>query len=244
MTDLHDLAALYVLDALTPEETQNFEHHLADCDACQKEVADMRDVTMQLSRSVQAEPPPSLRASVLAGIALTTQDQTALSLPDSPSGTVVPLHRRLTSRLPYLVAAAAVLLAVGFGGWGLQSRDDAHQAQDRQAQIEQLLVTPDVRSFTAPVASGGTATVLLSQIRNRAVFVAGGLPTLPADKVYELWTISGDPVPAGTFSAGTKTSLVTLPHAALNAATVAVTVEPKGGSDHPTTKPIVALSLA
>lgn len=243
MTEMHDLTALYVVDALTPDEIQEFETHLAECDACQKEVADMRDVTAHLARSVEAEPPASLRTSVLAGIAETNQEPQSTTERGPDSTTVVALHRRRPSRLPYLVAAAGVLIALGFGGWGLQSRQDAQQAQDRQAQIVQLLGASDVRTFTAPAADGGSATVVLSKIRDRALFVADGLPTLPADKVYELWTVTKAPVPAGTFTSGTAASLVTLPDAALSAGAVALTVEPQGGSDQPTTTPILHLRL-
>lgn len=247
MTDMHDLTALYVVDALAPDEIQEFETHLAACDACEKEVADMRDVTAHLARSVEAEPPASLRTSVLAGIAETVQEPLATTERGQDSTTVVALRRRrptrLPSRLPYLVAAAGVLIALGFGGWGLQSRQDAQQAQDRQAQIVQLLGASDVRTVTAPAADGGSATVVLSKIRDRALFVADGLPTLPADKVYELWTGTKAPVPAGTFRSGTAASLVTLPDAALSAGAVALTVEPRGGSDQPTTPPILHLRL-
>jgi len=243
MTDMHELTALYVVNALTSDEAQLFEIHLADCDACQQEVADMRDVTTQLSRSVQADPPPSLRASVLAGITQIAQEPSERDVSGQHSAAVLPFRQRITSKLPYLVAAAAVLLALGFGGWGLQSRDDAQQAQDRLTQVVQVFGARDVRTVTAPVTNGGTATVVVSHLRNRAFFVADGLPTLPNDKVYELWTINEAPVPAGTFTADSSASLVALPDAAVNAATVALTVEPKGGSDQPTTTPILALAL-
>ncbi len=244
MNDIHELAALYALDALTPDETQEFETHLADCVACQEEVAEMHGVTDQLSRSLATDPPPTLRSSVLAGITGTAQDPAIAKEPAPPADNVVPLRRRGTSRLPYLVAAASVLLALAFGGWALQSRDDAQTASNREAQIVQLLGAADVQTVTAPAEGGGSGTVVLSDTRNRAFFVADGLPTLPEDKVYQLWTITGAPVPAGTFTAGSSASLVTLPEAALSADQIAMTVEPKGGSDQPTTSPILALPLA
>jgi anti-sigma-K factor RskA len=243
MNDIHELAALYVVDALTPEETHEFETHVADCNACQEEVADMRSITEQLSRSAPTDPPPSLRASVLAGITQTAQESSVHQESPGRSGTVISLHRREPSRLPYLVAAASVLLALAFGGWGLQSRQDAQQAGDRQAEIVQLLGADDVHTVSASAASGGSATVVLSRSANRALFVTDGLPALPSNKVYELWTIAGTPVPAGTFTPGDSGSLVRLPPAALTADRIAITVEPEGGSSHPTSSPIMALPL-
>jgi anti-sigma-K factor RskA len=242
MTDVHELTALYAVDALTAQEVHEFDIHLADCDACQREVADMRDVTAQLSRAVQADPPPTLRASVLAGISDTAQERPETT-DAGRHAALLPFRKRVIAKLPYLVAAAAVLLAVGFGGWAVQSRDDAQQAQDRLAQIVQVFGAKDVHTVSAPVTNGGSATLVVSQVRNRAFFLADGLPALPEGKVYELWTINATPVPAGTFTADASASLITLPDAAVHAATVALTVEPKGGSDQPTTTPIVALTL-
>lgn len=249
MNDIHEQAALYVVDALTPEESQEFEVHLATCVACQEDVAAMHSVTAHLIRP--EDPPPSLRASVLARIAETAQEPVVAPEPrPSPrmepsraTDNVIPLQPRRPSRLPYLVAAASVLLALGFGGWALQSRQDANQASDRQAQIVRILGAPDVRTFNHPVENGGDATVVLSKTLDRALFVANGLPSLPENKVYELWTISGTPVPAGTFTS-TDAAAVFLPDAALTADAVALTVEPEGGSDQPTTTPILALPLA
>jgi anti-sigma-K factor RskA len=50
-------------------------------------------------------------------------------------------------------------------------------------------------------------------------------------------------VPAGTFTPSGPASVVTLPPAAASADTIAVTVEPAGGSDQPTSDPIMAVSL-
>jgi len=239
MNDDHELAALYVVDALTPGEALEFETHLADCVACQEEVADMRSVTDHLSRSVEADPPASLRASVLAGITATAQEPVAPTRPDN----VIPLRRSKPSRLPYLVAAASVVLALAFGGWALQSRNDAQQASEQQSQMLQLFTAPDVRTVTASTPGGASGTVVVSQDADQALFVARGMPELPDNQVYELWTINDTPVPAGTFTPSGPASVVTLPPAAASADTIAVTVEPAGGSDQPTSDPIMAVSL-
>jgi anti-sigma-K factor RskA len=243
----HELAALYVVGALTPDETREFETHLSDCVICQEEVAEMRSVTERLSRSVLSDPPPSLRDAVLAGIAETEQDE-----PATRSDNVTPLRRgpvsesrgpSWPSRLPYLVAAASVLLALGCGGWALQNRDDAQQASAEQSQIVDALSAPDVQTVTGTTNNGVSATVVLSRSQKRALLVVNGLPTLPDNKVYELWTIKRAPVPAGTFTPTSSASLVSLPQTALSSDRIAMTVEPAGGSAHPTTPPLMTLSL-
>lgn len=251
MSELHDLAALYVVDALIADEIHEFEVHLAECLTCQKEVTDMRRVTEKLSRSVQAEPPPSLRTAVLARISETSQEPASLTSTTAPApasgpqvrGNVVPLKPREPSRLPYLVAAAAVLLALGFGGWALQSHQDVNEANNQYAEMAQLLSAPDVRTVSASVPGGGSASVVISRTRGEALFVAAGMPTLANNKVYELWTVTTVPARAGTFTPSTSPAVVSLPAAALSASRIAISVEPDGGSDKPTTQLVLSVRV-
>ena len=61
-----------------------------------------------------------------------------------------------------------------------------------------------------------------------------GLPAAPEGKTYEIWVIEGKtPRPAGLFSGGGK-QVVMLTRPAPDGSTVAVTLEPEGGSDTPT----------
>jgi len=63
------------------------------------------------------------------------------------------------------------------------------------------------------------------------VLTARRLPPLAAGTVYELWVIDGGrPQPAGLFSG----SFVTLTRPVPRGATVAVSLEPTGGSPQPT----------
>ncbi|HEY0237382.1 MAG TPA: anti-sigma factor [Friedmanniella sp.] len=69
MTEIHDEAAAYALDALDPSEQEEFERHLAGCASCRREVSELRETTAGLVLSdVAPPPPPALRAAVLAGI--------------------------------------------------------------------------------------------------------------------------------------------------------------------------------
>jgi anti-sigma-K factor RskA len=249
--DWNDWAHLYVVDALTDDERRDFEAHLAGCTRCRPTVAELSAVTERLSQSVAAEPPAGLRAHVLAAIAaepvaLASRRPAVESEPAAATSTdpvtVVSLSRpRRSQRFPTLVAAAAVTLALVCGGWALASRHQAQQADSTRAQLTSLLASHDVHTVSG-TAGGASATLVVSESRNEAVFVAGNMPTLPDGKVYELWTITGPPRPAGTFS-GADSTVVSLPTAAVDATLVAVTVEPAGGSAHPTTQPIMSLDV-
>lgn len=268
MNDLDTKVHLYVVAALPPDEAAEFETHLAECAGCRAEVAELREITAQLSRSVATEPPPALRGAVLAAIAripqspvtdhqqLTSDDGSTTNPPGrhrevapEPTGaTVVPLHRSRAGRLSALLAAAAVLAALALGGWALQARQDAERAADQATasthRLAELLSASDVRVVSGKVATTrGTAAVVMSPSRNEAVFVSTALPELPEGKVYEAWTFDPRPVPAGIFSAGEAKTAVSLPPEAFDAKSVAVTVEPAGGSQTPTNKPIFVVRV-
>jgi anti-sigma-K factor RskA len=75
---------------------------------------------------------------------------------------------------------------------------------------------------------------------SRAVLVTHDMPEAPSGRVYEVWlqTPAGAMEPAGIMTEAGSTTLVLEGDAA--AATAAgITVEPEGGSDAPTTEPIV-----
>jgi anti-sigma-K factor RskA len=77
----------------------------------------------------------------------------------------------------------------------------------------------------------------------KAVLAVSGLATVPHGEAYEAWLIPAGrpPQPAGLFSGSTTGVRLhgTLPQRGV----VAVTVEPAGGSNKPTTKPIASMSI-
>jgi anti-sigma-K factor RskA len=84
--------------------------------------------------------------------------------------------------------------------------------------------------FRRYAAKGANATLLVSR-SGEAVLAAHLLPPLASGTVYELWVIAdGRARPAGLF----RGSLATLTRPVPQGATVAVSVEPAGGSSRPT----------
>lgn len=270
MSEIHSNAEAFVVGALDASEAAEFQQHLTGCADCREEVASMREITAQLSQSVAADPPPSLRASILDQIAATPQDAAEdVALPEPRAGrhtspgaaptahssaaaadsNVVPIKRHSWARrAPALVAAAAVLAAIAIGGWAIQSRNEARDqtatANEQIAQLTTVLAAPDVQTVSAPATDGGTTTVVRSADQGVALLVASDLPDLPSGKVYEAWTFDGEtPVAAGTFGSGAD-STHQLPSAGVNTATVAVTVEADGGSDVPTSDPVAVIDLS
>ncbi|GAB3277236.1 anti-sigma factor [Sinomonas notoginsengisoli] len=172
-----------------------------------------------------------------------------------PGATVTDLgerRRRALWSVPtkWLAAAAAVLLVAtaAAGTWAVNAqrqRDDAvrqlAQASDAPgATMGRILAAPDAKVQEASVPGGGT--VLIAHSRRDAVagVVTIGLPQPPSGHVYELWLgdTAGAMKPAGLVN-GTGTTWNELTGGIGSAAALGVTVEPAGGSQQPTTAPLL-----
>ncbi len=234
--EMHLLTGAYAADALDGGERDTFEVHLATCDACRQEVAELAATTARLGIAEAVPPPPGLRVRVLDEIARTRQ------LP--PRGDVVDLTAR---RAPWyrqpVAAAAAVLLvvAVGLGGLAAAEHHRADQAREREQQIAALVGDPAATVKRVAVTGGGSGTVISNG--GTAVFLARDLPELPSGRAYQLWRIRGQsPESAGLLGrGGDATALV---DGVVPSDSIAVTVEPSSGSERPTSSPVFLVSLA
>ena len=73
MSEIHESAGSYALNALDPVELVEFEAHLATCPTCQSEVAEFCETAAELSLLSLATPPPTLRDNILSEIQNTAQ---------------------------------------------------------------------------------------------------------------------------------------------------------------------------
>jgi anti-sigma-K factor RskA len=238
--NLHPLSGAYAVDALTdPAEAERFERHLARCQACADEVRGMRAVATRLAFDAgDAEPPAAMRDNVLAAVARTRQLPPVVTAPGRRLRWLAGGFPVWTPRL-VAVAAAVAAIVLGIQLSGTQSQLSRTQTQDRA--IAAVLAAPDARVVTGQAAGGGTTTAVVSAASRSLVITSAGLPTLPGGKVYQLWLIGpsatrsaglvpsgGGPVLAGGLSRGDR---------------LAMTVEPPGGTSHPTTTPILFISV-
>lgn len=234
--DLHTLTGAYAADALDGVELAAFEHHLQTCLPCQQEAAELRATTARLASASHTTPPAALRTRVLEEVSRTRQ------LP--PVADVIDLSERRAARAWYrqpLGVAAALLLVVATGLGGLASVENrqADQARTLASRVADLASDPDRVERTTAVSTGGSVSMVASG--DLALFRSQGLVELPANKTYQLWRISGgDPHPAGVLgSGGNVTHVVT---GMGPGDSLGVTIEPAGGSDQPTARPLVLLS--
>lgn len=263
--DIHALSGAYAVDALEHEEREQFEEHLAGCAECQAEVAGLQSTAAEVAALAETPPPARLREAVLRDIARvrplpppvpTVQESAEAAEPvpaelaeasDLPVATELEQRRRERGdgrRRPWLaVAAAAAVIVIGGTVWHPWNPDTT---QTQTSVADQVLQAGDAQRYVKHV-DGATATLVRSQSVGRSVIVAKGMAAPPAGHVYELWYFdpSGAPVRAGLMPRSGGDSITVVLHGdAAKATGAGITVEPAGGSDLPTTKPVVAFSFA
>jgi hypothetical protein len=95
-------------------------------------------------------------------------------------------------------------------------------------------------------ASVGSAAVRVSG--TRAELIVHHLPSPPPGQIYELWVRHGDRTPQPTntlFSVNTRgTADVGVPGGVHGVSAVLVTAEPAGGTEVPTTTPVIVAQLS
>ena len=237
--------------------------HVEACESCAGELNGFLETAALLASVASETPPASLRASIMARIAVTPQlpplvqrptpdlrkpdpadTMPAPPAPPAPSAgpgatsdtpdNVLPL-RRWYRRPGALVAAA--IAAVVLGGGAVVAVNQV------TGQGEQIALTPeqcvaqatDKRELTPEMGKG---TVAYAPSCSAVILDVTGLPDLPTGQEYQLWAIAegADPRSLGVLadaSAG-KPQLVTST-TQTGESVVAITTEPTGGSTTPTT---------
>jgi anti-sigma-K factor RskA len=231
--DVHQLAAAYALDALDERERSEFEAHYPTCPVCRPEVADYREALAHVAASVAVTPPASLKSSVMAQIGNTRQ--LSPLLPES----VVSLasHRERRKRLSLIVTAAAAVLLIAVGAFVVGRRSGS--GDDYSAAAAAVLAMPDARTATLQGTAQGSFKVAWSPADGKAVVIGDGLPAPGDGKAYELWAIdSAGPHALRLLDRADGERVRRVIDVEGSPSQWAITVEPAGGVDAPTSKAI------
>jgi anti-sigma-K factor RskA len=221
-----DELAAYMLGSLEPEEAAAFEDHLAVCERCQARERWLRASVEVLPSSVeQLEPPAALRERLME----TVRREAALT--SEPSRPAPRARRSLSDRLgsfslrPATALAAAVLiLAAGVVGYAVRGGGEGSST------------VPVPPTAEVPKASG-----TLVRDGDRAILRVSNLPQRRG-RVYEVWLVQrGNPVPSALFQVDRNGSgSAAIPNGLDRSTQVMVSSEPAGGSDQPTTMPVLS----
>jgi anti-sigma-K factor RskA len=202
--ELRNQLGAFVLGALAPAEEAEVRAHVAGCDECAAEVRALRPVVDALARSTEpVDPPAALRLRILAATAPPVARQ--------------PAAMKSRPVLPWLAAAASLVLAAALGVYASQLRGRVQtleqelreailqvQAGERQTAQARLVATDAQRQLSVIAAPDVAQVVLKGQAvapqasaralwsRSRGLLLAASnLPALPPGRTYQLWVISG-----------------------------------------------------
>lgn len=237
--DVHQLAAAYALDAVDERERAEFEAHYPTCPICRPEVAGFRETLSQVAASVAVPPPTSLKASIMAEIGTTRQ--LSPLLPDSVVNLATQRERRQTMMRTLSIAAALVLIAVGAFIVGRRSSGDNDYAAAAAAVIGRSDTRITALEGIGRGNGGGSFRVAWSPSAGRIVVMGDGLADPGPGKAYELWLVDDSGAHAVRLLDKAKGQQVRRVVSVDGSPTKwAVTVEPDGGVDAPTSAIIFA----
>ncbi|SDU76946.1 anti-sigma factor [Jiangella alkaliphila] len=238
--DVHALAAAYALNATTDDEAREFERHLVRCPACQAEVAQFRETAATLGAALAVAPPQALKARVMTRIAQVRP------LPPKPDGRDDGARHRRSDRRGWWPRATMGLIAASIATTTVLAtqldgaRDDLERSQSASAVMRQVIEAPDVGVARAE-ADGAHGTVLLSRAEDLAILISTDMPPAGTGHVYQVWFIHPDGIRSAGLLDDTDAPLLTSGLGASNR--IGITVEPNGGSDQPTSDPVMVIEL-
>ena len=113
-----------------------------------------------------------------------------------------------------------------------------------QDPIAAVVDADDAVSQTV-TGSIGELELVYSQDEEAFVLVGDSVEPLPADSTYQVWLVNtGDPTSLGTFEPDADGSMgMRADGVDPTGSTIAITVEPAGGSPQPTTSPVAQTSV-
>lgn len=224
-----DQLAAYALGALEPGEAAEVEAHLADCERCQAHLRWLEPAVQVLPESVERhKPPKGVRDRVMAEV---RADARRSVEGEGRPGWLGWLRSGSYGFKPALALAAVALALVAFVGYEVGSNgggdSTAPVAEQTQEEASGIKV--------AMVSEGKGGTLKLENVR-----------PLPDDRVLEAWVQRDGEVEAvpALFVPDHEGNASTVIEDMDGVEVVMVTHEPKGGSETPTSDPIVAMEVA
>jgi len=256
----HSLVGAYATNALDDRERAQFERHLLHCRDCTDELRGFVETAARLGAATPAKPPDALKSAVLSAAARTRQ------LPPLPArdprfeSTKIALRLGQILRIPWRAAATPrrrivgvaavviIVLAVAAGVFAdaqLNTQHRLHSVQKSNTLVQTVLSARDATLLRAPVATGGTAHVVMAASKHALVFSASDLRPLNRTKSYELWLIRGGrDEPGGALPRSTNDVIGPIPMDDIEPGDIlGISIEPSRGSQSPTTPMILELAL-
>jgi anti-sigma-K factor RskA len=237
-SDVHSLSGAYALNALGPEEAVEFRRHLDECPTCREEVQALQRAAARMGAAEAVSPPPHLKRRILAAAARTPQQAsrpTPVAAAEPPMRSPRP-WRRTPKQLRRLAATAATLIVAGAAAFGVIALIDQEDPSLSEAVV-QVFEADDARTTMVETTNGGRLVVGVSPSRGEMAVDTRALPDPGEGRVYQLWAIRGENIGSAAVLEDVDDGVAL--GVPMEGTTIALTVEPSGGSRQPTSNPIV-----
>ncbi len=233
--EMLDAVAAYALGALPPHEASEVMKHLRGCAECRAEYRLLQPAVTAVAYSAEA------CADAASGDAVASPLLKARIMKHVRGEVRRP--RASWSWPAYAAAAACLALAIVTGLFDLSL---SNRLNKEHAQVVEQNQT--IADFMAPDSQRHPFRHGEVLMHGQRLYIAmHDMPMPPRGKVYQAWTLAKGAktvAPSKTFMpAPTGMTVVRLPDAATTLAAVALSIEPAGGSQQPTSKPIAMISL-
>lgn len=205
--ETQELLGAFALDAVDVEEAVAVEGHLATCPRCRDEVREHREVASLLAY-VGTTAPEGMWDRLAAALedAPPAAAAPALVLGKSTTAQAARPPRRRGARIASAVGAAALVAALGAGGLqvrsALRSQDDQIDSVARALTVDASRARLFSEAAAAALADGARQVHLVTPDREpiadavildngNGYLLNKGAPSLPADRTYQLWAVTG-----------------------------------------------------
>lgn len=231
--ELKSLIAPYVLGAVSAEEEREVRSHVMSCEECMREAESFSGAAAALALAVDEAPVPTGFADAV--VARVQSERPATS--GSPAK--VEWWFRWRNVLAG-VAAVSVIATIVLAGAFLALRG--------QVRRYESAVPPLVHGEGMRLAGAGGAVARMVPTADGATLFATGLDEAPDRHTYQLWLMectdpdvieTCDPTSVGTFDVSGGIAVLETGASLEGYDRAAVTVEPDGGSEGPTTLPVI-----
>ena len=264
-----ELLGAWALDAVDDLERVVVERAIASDEELADEARQLRETVSRIAEADAQQPPEQVRQAVFARIHQTAseadqqqrgtnpvqrpQDE-PVSRRDSGSDHDELARMRRRRRWQGLAAAAAVVVAVAIPTavaidqsdraeqaelQAEQTQEQADQSQQQADQIAEALMDPAAEMVSEDLPDGSRAVGVLGA--DSALFAAQNMTELE-DQDYQLWVLDGDEAISAGVMDWEDGALTAHVEQFPDDAALAVTAEPVGGSDQPTSDPMVVLA--
>lgn len=250
-TDDNERLELYVLNLLDDDEMAAVERRIAADPTARERVRELRSSTALLAFDLEPmAPAPSVKERLLSAARADIASESSASPAPFPTPTDAKVGQpaaappisitqaraaRSANWMPWSLAAALAIALIGSLLWNANLRGELDERTEAVAHA--------VQTSGDQASADGEVVVLDGD--GVALLTLSGLPALKPGQVYQVWLIAdGAPQPNVTFSPSNQGfANVAVAGPVVEYRTLAVTVEPVGGSTAPTTEPTIISDL-